>query len=97
MWLFEKCILLWRNRQENYIRNIVAVASLVLSALQHLQQDRQQVFAKTFSGMSDSIQNWIKDSRVIGGSMFGKELSTGYLKYNVFLYGDQEIQVCFIH
>ena len=95
MWLFEKCTLVWISYTEHYVGSIVAAASLVLTVLQHLQHDRRQTFTKTFSRMSSCIQTWIKHNQVIGGSMFGKELSRGYYRSNVVLYGSEEIKVCF--
>ena len=94
MWLFERCTSSWKFSFEHSVNALVGAASLVLTVLQYLKQDRLQMFAEIFPKILSAVQNWIKDPRVIGGSMFGNELSEGYYSSSVFFQGDAEIRVC---
>ncbi len=85
--LFKYLTTLVRSTLLHRVRVIIAAASLVCTALQHICRD---VFADTFAEMHGLVRDWIHDLKVIGGNMFGCEIR----KEHAFAKGHQEIEVC---
>ncbi len=79
-----------RRPSKHRVSVIKASASLLCTTLQYITRDKEEMHTKTFGEIYNIIKNWIHQSDVIGGYVFGggnKDQNSLPLKY-------EEIEVC---
>ena len=82
-----------KTSSANHVSVITAAASLVCNTLPHIHDKKEEVCAKTIETMSTIIREWISDPSVIGGKMFGCQITSKHRYNSIFHKGAAEILV----
>ena len=82
-----------KTSSANHVSVITAAASLVCNTLPHVHEKKEEVCAKTIEAMSSIIREWISDPCVVGGKMFGCQITSKHRHNSIFYNGPTEILV----